>query len=36
MDCVLLALADDVDATLVTFDQELLDHGGAAPSELLE
>jgi predicted nucleic acid-binding protein len=36
MDCVLLALADDVDATLVTFDGELLDHGGVAPSDAME
>ena len=36
MDCVLLALANDVDATLVTFDGELLDHGGIAPEDLIE
>lgn len=36
MDCVLLALADDVDATFVTFDGELLDHGGVAPSDIME
>lgn len=36
MDCVLLALADDIDATLVTFDGELLDNGAVAPKELLE
>jgi predicted nucleic acid-binding protein len=36
MDCVLFALADDVDATLVTFDRELLDHGGISPSKLLD
>ena len=36
MDCVLLALADDVDASMVTFDGELLDHGGVAPDELLD
>lgn len=36
MDCVLLALADDVDATFVTFDGELLDHGGVAPSDVME
>lgn len=35
MDCVLLALANDVDATLTTFDGELLDHGGVAPEELI-
>lgn len=36
MDCVLLALANDVDATMVTFDGELLDHGGVAPEELMD
>jgi len=36
MDCVLLALANDIDATLVTFDGELLDHGSVAPEELIE
>lgn len=36
MDCVLLALADDVGATFVTFDGELLDHGGVAPSDAME
>ena len=36
LDCVLLALADDVDATLVTFDGELLEHGAVQPTELLE
>lgn len=36
MDCVLLALADDVDATFVTFDGELLDHGSVAPSDIME
>lgn len=36
MDCVLLALANDIDATMVTFDRELLDHGGVAPEELIE
>lgn len=35
LDCVLLALADDIDATLTTFDRELLDNGAVAPSELL-
>jgi predicted nucleic acid-binding protein len=35
LDCVLLALADDVDATLTTFDGELLDNGAVAPSELV-
>lgn len=36
MDCLLLALADDVEATLVTFDGELLDHGGVSPSALID
>lgn len=36
MDCVLLSLAEDVDATFVTFDGELLDNGGVSPSELIE
>jgi predicted nucleic acid-binding protein len=36
MDCVLLALAEDVDATFVTFDGELLDNGGVAPSDVIE
>lgn len=35
LDCVLLALADDIGATLTTFDRELLDSGAVAPSELL-
>jgi putative PIN family toxin of toxin-antitoxin system len=36
MDCVLLELANDVDATMVTFDGELLDHSGVAPEELMD
>jgi predicted nucleic acid-binding protein len=36
LDCVLLALAEDIGATLVTFDGELLENGGASPTELLE
>ncbi|MFC7058427.1 type II toxin-antitoxin system VapC family toxin [Halovenus salina] len=35
LDCVLLALADDIDATLTTFDGELLDHGAVPPDELV-
>lgn len=35
LDCVLIALADDIDATLTTFDSELLDNGAVAPSELI-
>lgn len=34
LDCVLLALAEDVDATLVTFDNELLDNGAVQPTKL--
>jgi len=34
MDCVLLALAEDVNATFVTFDSELLDNGGVAPADV--
>ena len=36
LDCVLLSLADDIDATLTTFDQELLDHGAVRPTELID
>ncbi len=36
MDCVLLALAEDVGATLTTFDGELLEHGGVPPEELID
>ena len=35
MDCVLLALAEDVGAEFVTFDRELLEHGATEPSALL-
>ena len=35
LDCVLLALADDLDATLATFDGELLDNGAVEPSDLI-
>lgn len=35
LDCVLLALADDIDATLATFDGELLDNGATNPSDLI-
>lgn len=35
MDCVLLALSNDVDSTFVTFDSELLEHGGVEPGEFL-
>lgn len=35
MDCVLLALADDVNATFVTFDNEIVDNGGVAPSDVI-
>lgn len=36
LDCILLALAEDVDATMVTFDGELLDHGAVEPAELID
>lgn len=36
IDCVLLALATDVEATFVTYDSELLDNGGVAPSDVVE
>ncbi|MFC5133335.1 MULTISPECIES: type II toxin-antitoxin system VapC family toxin [Haloferacaceae] len=36
LDCVLLALAEDIDATLVTFDGELLDNGAVPPAELVD
>jgi len=35
MDALLLAAADAVDATLVTFDSELIDHGGKLPTDVL-
>jgi len=35
MDCVFLALADDLDAQAVTFDRELIDAGATPPEELL-
>ncbi|GAB3318846.1 type II toxin-antitoxin system VapC family toxin [Haloplanus salinarum] len=35
LDCVLLALADDLDATLATFDGELLESGATEPSDLI-
>jgi hypothetical protein len=36
MDCVILATAEKVDATLVTFDWELLEHGTVSPEDVLE
>ncbi|PSQ59315.1 MAG: VapC toxin family PIN domain ribonuclease [Halobacteriales archaeon SW_9_67_25] len=36
LDCVLFALAEDIDASLVTFDGELLDNGAVPPAELLD
>ena len=35
LDCVVLALADDIDATLTTFDGELLENGAVQPDELI-
>lgn len=36
MDCVILATAEEVGATLVTFDHELLEHGAVSPEDVLE
>ena len=36
LDCVLLALAEDIDATLVTFDGELLENGPTSPPDSME
>ncbi len=36
LDCVLLALAEDIDATLVTFDGELLENSAVSPTELMD
>lgn len=36
MDCSILAIADDQNAELATFDAELLDAGATDPTELLE
>ena len=36
LDCVLLALAEDIDATLVTFDGELLENGAISPTGVME
>ena len=35
IDCLLLTLADDIDAELVTFDTELQHAGATAPTELI-
>lgn len=35
-DCVLLTLADDIDAEMATFDAELIDNGAVSPAELLD
>jgi predicted nucleic acid-binding protein len=35
MDAFVLAAAEAVDATLVTFDTELLDHGGRHPMDVV-
>lgn len=36
MDCLVYAVAEDQDATLVTFDSELLDAGASSPSDVLD
>jgi predicted nucleic acid-binding protein len=35
MDAIVLSAANAVDATLVTFDSELRDHGAKAPHEVI-
>lgn len=35
MDALLIAAADAVDATLITFDSELLEHGAKRPQDVL-
>lgn len=35
MDAIILTAADAIDATLVSFDSELQDHGAKAPQEIL-
>lgn len=35
MDCLVYAIAKDQDATLVTFDSELIDAGASSPSDVL-
>jgi predicted nucleic acid-binding protein len=36
LDCLLLTAADDMNATLVTFDTELIDAGAVTPEEALD
>lgn len=36
LDCLIHSLADDIDATLTTFDKELLEMGAVSPEELIE
>lgn len=36
MDCLVYAIAEDQDATLVTFDSELLDAGARSPGDVLD
>ncbi|MUV61928.1 PIN domain-containing protein [Halobacterium sp. CBA1126] len=35
MDALILAAADELDATLVSFDSELVDHGASLPRDVL-
>ncbi|MCL9814085.1 PIN domain-containing protein [Natranaeroarchaeum aerophilus] len=35
MDALLIAAADAVDATLITFDSELLEHGAKRPQDVV-
>ncbi|MFB6308995.1 MAG: type II toxin-antitoxin system VapC family toxin [Haloarculaceae archaeon] len=36
MDCLLLSLAEDIGATMVTFDSELVANGASEPADVLE
>lgn len=35
MDALMLAAADAIDATLVSFDNELVEHGAVLPDEVM-
>ena len=35
LECLILALANDVDATMVSFDADLCQHGAVSPDELV-
>jgi predicted nucleic acid-binding protein len=36
MDALVLAAADAIDGTLVSFDRELVEHGAITPSDVLD